>query len=426
MIILGIILLLLLLLGMPLAFAIAISSMTFFIINPNISLAIAVQKMASSTQSYPMMAIPFFILAGNLMNSVGITERLMKFCIIATRHMTGGLGHVTILLSAFMGGISGSAIADVGMQSHLLGPSMLKKGYSKGFSASIISLSGLITATIPPSVGLILFGFVGEVSIGRLFLAGIIPGILMTIFLMIAVWFVARHKGYNKDIEPKASLKQVLFCFWETRWAVLFPFILILGIRFGLFTPSEAGAFAVVYALFIGAFVYKELSFEKFKIVLKQSIIDIGVILYIIAVSAIFGYVIVYYQVPQKLAAILLGMTTNPHILILVILAFLFFIGMFMESSVNVLLLTPIFLPIVKEVGIDPVHFGILMMTLVTMGAMTPPVGIAMFTACSIIECPTEEYIIESIPFIIAILLLVLLLLYVPQLVLWLPDMVFG
>ena len=154
--------------------------------------------------------------------------------------------------------------------------------------------------------------------------------------------------------------------------------------------------------------------------------IDIGVILYIIAVSAIFGYVIVYYQVPQKLAAILLGMTTNPHILILVILAFLFFIGMFMESSVNVLLLTPIFLPIVKEVGIDPVHFGILMMTLVTMGAMTPPVGIAMFTACSIIECPTEEYIIESIPFIIAILLLVLLLLYVPQLVLWLPDMVFG
>ncbi len=425
MLTLGIVFFILLFLGMPLSFAIAISSTVFFIINPNMSLAIPIQKMASSTQSFPMMAIPFFVLAGNLMNSVGITERLVKFCVMITKHLVGGLAHVTILLSAFMGGISGSAIADVAMQSRLLGEPMVKRGYSRGFSAGIISLSGLITATIPPSVGLILFGFVGEVSIGRLFLAGVIPGILMTLILMITVYIVSKNRGYDTELEPKAPIKEVVLCFLETKWALFFPVILILGIRFGLFTPSEAGAFAVVYALFIGVFVYKELTFQKFKAVLYQSILDIGVILYIIAVSAIFGYVIVYYQVPQKLATLLLGITTNSNILMLMILAFLFFIGMFMESSVNVLLLTPIFLPIVKQVGIDPVHFGILMMTLITMGAMTPPVGIAMFTACSIIKCSTKEYVMESLPFIGSILVLVLLLLYVPQLVLWLPDILF-
>lgn len=426
MIILGIIFLLFLFLGMPLSFSIAVSSIIFFIVNPNVSLAIPIQKMASSTQSFPMMAIPFFVLAGNLMNSAGITERLLKFCLVITKGMVGGLAHVTILLSAFMGGISGSAIADVAMQSHLLGQAMIDRKYSRGFSTAIISLSGLITATIPPSIGLILYGFVGEVSIGRLFLAGIIPGILMTIFLMVPTHFISKKRGYDKVSDDDVVEGEFWSCLYEAKWAILFPIILIVGIRFGIFTPSESGAFAVVYALIIGFFVYKDLTMAKFKQVLYQSVLDIGVILYIIAVSAIFGYIVVYSQIPQAIAKTLLSLTQDPTIIMLIILGLLFIIGMFMESTVIVLLLTPIFLPVAESVGVDPVHFGILMMTLVTMGAMTPPVGVAMFTACSIIKCPTEDYIRESIPFITAIIVLVLVLLFFPQLVMFLPNLVFN
>ena len=426
MIILGIVFLLFLFLGMPLSFSIAVSSIVFFIVNPDVSLAIPIQKMASSTQSFPMMAIPFFVLAGNLMNSAGITERLLKFCLVITRRMVGGLAHVTILLSAFMGGISGSAIADVAMQSRLLGQAMIDRKYSRGFSAAIISLSGLITATIPPSIGLILYGFVGEVSIGRLFLAGIVPGILMTIFLMVPTHLISKKRGYDKASDDNVVEGEFWSCLYESKWAIMFPIILIVGIRFGIFTPSESGAFAVVYALVIGFFVYKDLTIAKFKQVLYQSVLDIGVILYIIAVSAIFGYIVVYNQIPQAIAQTLLGLTQNPTIIMLIILGLLFIIGMFMESTVIVLLLTPIFLPVAKSVGIDPVHFGILMMTLVTMGAMTPPVGVAMFTACSIIKCPTEDYIRESVPFISTIVVLVLILLFFPKLVMFLPNLVFN
>lgn len=417
---------LLLFLGMPLPFTIGISGIVFFLFDSPIPLTIPVQKMASSTQSFPMMAIPFFVLAGNLMNAAGITARLVKFCITVTRHMTGGLARVTILLSAFMGGISGSAIADVAMQSRLLGGSMLKRGYSPGFTAGIISLSGLITATIPPSIGLILYGFVGEVSIGKLFLAGIVPGILMTVCLMIPTRFIVKKNAYDTHIEPKASFKETLRCFWETKWALFFPLLLIAGIRLGIFTPSEAGAFAVIYALLVGLFVYRELNFEKLKEVFYESVKDIGVIMLIIACSAIFGYAMVLNQLPQKISVTLLSLSRNPQVLMLIILGILFITGMFMESTVNVLLLTPIFLPIIREIGIDPVHFGILMMTLVTMGTMTPPVGIAMFASCSIIGCPTEDYIKESVPFILAILILILILLYVPQLVMFLPHWIYG
>lgn len=413
-------------LGMPLAFSIGISSLAFFLFSSNIPLAIPIQKMASSTQSFPMMAIPFFVLAGNLMNDAGITKRLLRFCFILTRHTIGGLSKVTILLSAFMGGISGSAIADVAMQSRLLGKPMIERGYSAGFAAAIISLSGLITATIPPSVGLILYGFVGNVSIGRLFLAGVIPGIIMTIILIIPTNIIAKKRNYDPVKETKSSPKEVLACLWDTKWAILFPIILIMGIRVGIFTPSEAGAFAVVYAFIIGMFVYKDLTLKKIRAVLFQSVVDTGVIIFIIATSAIFGYVIVYNQIPQTIATTLLELTTNSNFLMLVILGILLVAGMFMESTVNVLLLTPIFLPIIKELGVDPVHFGIMMMTLVTLGAMTPPVGIAMFASCSIIGCKTEDYIKESIPFISTIIIFVLFLLYFPSVVMFLPNLVYN
>lgn len=425
MTLLGFSFLALLLLGMPLAFTIGISGIVFILLEPDLPLTVGVQKMISSTQSFPLLAVPFFVAAGHLMNASGITNRLIRFSTVLTGHLVGGLAHVSIVLSALMGGISGSAVADVAMESRLLGPSMISKGYSKGYTAAVIGYSGLITATIPPSIGLILYGFVGEVSIGKLLVAGVMPGLYMTAILMVAAYLTAKKRGYGAA-RPRATLGELADSFIESIWALLFPVILIVGIRFGIFTPSEAGAFAVVYAFAVGMFVYKELTWAKIQEVLKNSVNDNGIIMLIISCSGIFGYVIVYDQMPQSLAELIMGITTNPTLLLFLVLGFLFLAGMFMEATVNTILLTPIFLPIMKSVGIDPVHFGLLMMTIVTMGGMTPPVGVAMYTACSLLDCPADEYIRESLPFVLAIIIQVVIMALFPELVLWLPNMVFG
>ena len=425
MIVVGLIFLVLLVLGMPLAFTIGISSTAFLLLEPNLPMEIGVQKMISSTQSFPLLAVPFFVVAGHLMNASGITTRLIHFSTVLTGHLVGGLAHVSVVLSALMGGISGSAVADVAMESRLLGPSMISQGYSKGFTAAVIGYSSLITATIPPSIGLILYGFVGEVSIGKLLVAGVMPGLYMTAILMMATYFTAKKKGYGAA-RPRPTIKELLDSFFDSIWALLFPVILIVGIRFGVFTPSEAGAFAVVYAFAIGIFVYRELSWEKIQEVLKNSINDNGIIMMIISCSGIFGYVIIYDRMPQTLAELITGITTNPTLLLFMILGFLFIAGMFMEATVNTILLTPIFLPIMKSVGVDPVHFGLLMMTIVTMGGMTPPVGVAMFTACSLLDCPTDEYVKDSMPFVVAIIAQVIIMALFPETVMWLPNLVFG
>ncbi|WP_209121639.1 TRAP transporter large permease [Alkalihalobacillus sp. BA299] len=424
MLLVAVIFFVLLFLNMPVAFAIGIASLFFFILDPNLPVQITAQRMVAGTQSFPLLAVPFFILAGNLMNSSGITKRLMRFANALTGHLIGSLAHVSIVLSTIMGGISGSANADAAMQSRILGPQMIAKGYSGGYSVGVIAFSSLITATIPPSIGLILYGFVGEVSIGRLFLAGIIPGILMMAFLMIVAYIIAKRRGYDQDIETKRmSFKEVLMTFKDSIWALLFPVILVVGIRFGIFTASEAGAFAVVYALVIGFLVYKELNWKTFKESISQSVTDNATILLIISASSILGFLITYDRLPQTAAEFLLGITSNPSLLLILILIFLVFAGMFIESTVLVLLLTPIFLPIVTQIGVDPVHFGILMMTIVTFGGMTPPVGVTMYTVCSLTNVSVEEYVKESLPFILGIMALIALLTFVPGIVMFLPDL---
>ena len=426
MLAMGIVFTLLLLAGMPIAFTIGISGIVFFVVEPFMPFEVAVQKMISSTQSFPLLAVPFFVMAGNLMNATGITTRLIRFAHVLTGHMVGGLAQVSVVLSTLMGGISGSAVADAAMESRLLGPSMLKAGYSKGYAAAVIALTSLITATIPPSIGFILYGFVGEVSIGRLFIAGIIPGLLMMLILMVTSYFTAKRRGYGSARPTRATGAEVWTELKSSYLALLFPLILIVGIRFGLFTPSEAGAFAVVYAFVIGKYVYKELTWATLRDVLNQTVIDNGVIMLIITCSGIFGYAIVYNRLPQALAMLLTGITQNPSLLLLMILSFLFVAGMFMEATVNTLLLTPIFLPIMRSAGVDPVHFGVLMMTMVTMGGMTPPVGVAMYTTCSLLDCPTGEYVRDSIPFVVAILIEVAILAFFPSISLFLPNLVYG
>jgi tripartite ATP-independent transporter DctM subunit len=426
MLIVLIIFLILLALGMPVAFAIGISGIAFFLMTPEVPFSIVVQRVVTSTQSFTLLAIPLFIFAGNLMNNTGITKKLIKLSDVLTGHMYGNIAQISVVLSTMMGGVSGSSTADAAMETRILGPEMLKKGYSRGYAAAINGWSALITSTIPPSMGLVIYGSIGEVSIGRLFAGGIIPGLLMMAALMAAVSISAKKRGYMPAKEKPASLKEVLVALKESIWALIFPIILIVGIRFGVFTPSEAGAFAAVYAIFVGAFIYKELTWETFKKTLRNSAMDIGAIMLIIALSGIIGYGIVYDGVSQKLAALLVGITSNPTILLFIIIGFLILAGMFIETTVIALLLTPILLPVVTKVGIDPVHFGVIMMTNVTMGIMTPPLGVALYTVSSLMECPPEETVKESLPFVIAYMVVEALLIFFPQLVLFIPKLIFG
>jgi tripartite ATP-independent transporter DctM subunit len=417
-----------LILGMPIAFVIGLAGFAYFASVPHLNFQTATQMIVAQSQSFAFLAVPFFIFAGNLMNVSGITDRLLRLARLVTRRMYGGTAQISVVMSTLMGGVSGSATADAAMETRILGPEMMRIGYKKGYICAVNCVTALITATIPPSLGLIIFGFVGEVSIGRLFAAGLIPGILMMIFLMVTTSITCRVNQFDppKKDAPPLTGKEIIDNLKESIWALLFPIILIVGIRFGVFTPSESGAFAVIYSILIGKFVYKELNWQNFKQALITTLKDNGAIMLIIAMSGPFSYAITWVKLPVALSNLIFGITNNPQALVLIMLGFLFITGMFVDSNVNFLLLTPIFLPMVKAAGIDPVHFGVLMATVVTLGVMTPPIGSALYTVCGIINCPPEEYTKYSLPFMGAVLLEMAILVFLPEVVLCIPNLVFG
>ncbi len=416
----------LLLINAPIAFVIGGAGMAWFV-SAGRNLDILAQYVVTQTQSISFLAVPFFIFAGNLMNRTGITKNLISFSRVLTRRMIGGTAQVSVILSTLMGGVSGSAVADASMEARVLGPEMIKRGYTKGYIGGVLCLTSLITATIPPSLGLILYGFVGGVSIGNLFMGGFIPGILMMIVLMTTVHFTSKSRGFDipaKDT-PKATKAEIMGELKKSIWALIFPLILIVGIRMGVMTPTESGAFAVVYSLVIGIFVYKELTMEGFLLSLKDSCIDNGGIILIIAMSGIFGKALTNVNAPALLASALFGITDNPTILMCLIILLLVVMGMFIDSNVNIMLLTPLLLPVLQDMGVDPVHFGLCMMTIVTMGCMTPPVGTALYTVCDILDCPIEEYFKETMPFYAAVIVLTLVMVFIPDVIMWLPNLLY-
>lgn len=425
MLLVFILLVIFLAMGMPVAFAIGISGAVFFLQNPQLPFTMTIQLAISQTQNFPLLAIPLFIFAANLLNETGITLRLIRLAGVLAGHMRGGLAQVNVVLSTLMGGVSGSAIADAAMEARILGTEMIKKGFSKGYTTSITTITACIAPIIPPSIGLILYGTIGEVSIGRLFAAGIVPGLMMMVFLMTAVSMTSKKKKYLPE-RKRASLKEVVMAFIDSIWAILFPFALIGGIRFGLFTPTEAGAFAGVYALAIGVLFYRELTWKRLKRTLELTVIDIGSIMFIIALSGIFGYGLAYERAGDKFSKFMLGITNNPQILLLIVVGAVFIAGMFIESTVIILLFTAILLPLVSEVGVDPVHFGIIFMLVVVLGLVTPPVGVSMYTVCSVLDSPVEDYLKECWPFILAIVLVDIILIFFPDIVVFIPNLIFG
>ena len=415
-----------LLLGMPVAFAIGISGFVFFIQQPTLPFTMPVQLIISQTQNFPLLAIPMFIFAGNLMNNTGITKRLVKLSSALVGHKPGGLAHTSVVLSTLMGGVSGSAIADASMESRILGPDMTKLGYARGYSAGINGFSALITISIPPSIGLVLFGSIGEVSIGRLFAGGIAPGLLMMLFLMVTVSITAKKRGYLPQNIEKVPVKEVIATTLNSIWAIFFPIILLVSLRSGLLLPSEAGALASVYAFAVGLIIYRELTWKKFKTAVFDTILDVGMIMFLIALSGLISYGITWEMIPQLLSQYLLGLSENPLIITLVILLFLLIMGTFMDSTVIILLLTSILVPVMKKLGVDLVYFGVIMVITCAIGLLTPPVGLAMYSICSIMDCSIGEYMKESWPFLIAVVLVIFLCMLFPSIVTFIPDLIFG
>lgn len=411
-----------LLIGQPVAFALALAAIPVFVLTGTMPPTVAIQKMVSATQSFPLLAVPFFILAGNLMNVTGITGRLVKFSRLLTGWLAGGLAQVSIVLSFMMGGISGSAVADASMESRLLGPSMIKQGFSKPTTAAILAFGSIITATIPPSIGLILFGFINEVSIGRLFLAGILPGAVLTLTLMITTWIVAKRNGYAPELAGPPSRGELWASFKESVWALMFPVILIVGFRFGIFTATEAGAFLVFYSLFIGIFIYRELTFAKMREAMETSLHDLGMIMLLIMMAGVLGYAITIERAPQQITEFVTTLTDDPTLILLLIVGVLVVSGMFLEGAANILLVTPIVMPVLITAGYDPIHMGILIVLLINLGGLTPPVGVIMFTVCGILGVKTGAYTRAALPFFFALAVFFVILVLVPFLSTALPN----
>lgn len=415
-----------LLLGMPVAFAVGISGSLFFLQHPELPATIPVQVTVTETQNFALLAVPLFILAGNVMNHSGITHHLLKLASVLTGRLWGGLAQVSIALSTLMSGVTGSCIADAAMNSRLLGGEMIKHGFSRGYAAGVLSYGSLMAPIIPPGIGFILYGTVGQVSIGRLFAAGVIPGLMLWAAMAIAISATARRRGYQPARAQRATLSELAVTSRAAVWAILFPVILLLGLRMGVFTPSEIGAFAVVYAALVGVFAYRKLKAAGLREALEGSLVDIGAVMFLLALSAIFGYGIVFEKIPEVISGWILGLTDSPELVLTIIVAFILAAGTFMEGSVLIIMLTPIFLPLVTQVGVDPVHFGLIFIIAATIGNFTPPVGGAMFVVCQILKCPIGEYTRESLPFLLAVSAVTLLLVFVPAIVMFLPDLLFG
>jgi tripartite ATP-independent transporter DctM subunit len=298
---------------------------------------------------------------------------------------------------------------------------MLKRRYSKGYAACVIAFSSVITATIPPSIGLVLFGFVNEVSVGKLLLGGVIPGVLMTLVIMGVTGFIAHRQGYVPELPERPRFREVVAGARECFWALMFPVFLLAGFRFGAFTATEAGAVVVVYALVVGVVIYRELTWKSFREALNHSVHDTGMVMLIIVMAAALGHVIILEQAPQAFSALLKAFD-SPYVTLFIVLFILFVAGMVMEATVNVLLLTPLLLPALIDQGFDPVHVGVVIVILITFGGNTPPVGVIMYTVCGILKCSFEEFVKISIPFIVAMVLFLAALALVPASVLLLPN----
>jgi tripartite ATP-independent transporter DctM subunit len=410
--------------SIPIAFALLAATLAYFTFGdtgtpPDLIL----QKFITSASSFPLLAVPFFIMVGEIMNFSGISSSLMKMADVLTGHMKGGLAQVNVVLSTMMGGISGSANADAAMQSKILVPEMEKRGYDRAFSTAITAASSAIAPVIPPGINLIIYALIAQASVAQMFIGGYVPGLLMCIALMVTVYIISRKRGYLPTREKMSPPKDILIQLRESIWALLLPFGIIMGIRFGIFTPTEAGAIAVLFCTIVGAFFYKELKWKHFPIILKNKVYSTSWGVLIIVAASVFGQYMSWERIPHQLTQSLMTFSGSPWLMLVVINLFLLFLGMFLEGGAVLIIVAPLLVPVIRTMGIDVVHFGLVLIVNIMIGGITPPFGSMMFTTCSITKVSVGDFMREIWPFIIALILVLLVVTYIPAVVMFLPNL---
>lgn len=386
----------------------------FGFIATEMPLNMILSKMVSAGMNMNLMAIPFFITAGLLMNYTGITSRMMKFADLCVGHMWGGLAQVNVLLSTLMGGLCGSSNADAAMQCKMLVPEMEERGFNRAFSAAVTASSALISPMIPPGVMLILYASITENSVLDMFMAGYIPGILMCIVLMLAVTYVSHRDGYRPVREKRASAKEILHGLVECFWAILMIVVLIVGLRSGIVTATEGGAVLCVLCVFVGMVIYKELHPRDLIVVAKESFASVANVFGIIISATVFGLYLTYAQIPQKLTSLILGMDVGPIGFLLLVNVMLLIMGMLIDSAAVLLIAVPLLYPVAIQLGIDPIHFGVVCILNLSIGALTPPFGATMYQCCNLCEIEMPEFLKQGKELIAALLIALLVVTFVP------------
>ena len=411
---------LLLIFGLPVGFAMGISAACALLTEPTLPGLVMAQKMNTSMDSFSMMAIPFFMLAGQIMESTGITKSIVKFANAVVGHIRGGIAHTAVVTGMLMAGISGSANADASAIGSIMVPTLKDAGYKDGFAVSVVSAASILGPIIPPSIFMIMYASITSISIGSLFLAGILPGILMGGGFMVCSYFYARRNGIVKG--KFLGFKEIWVTFKEAVWALLMPAIIIGGILSGIFTATEAGVVAVIYGLVYGL-IKKRLKLKGMEKCLKDAVMATAAPMFVISVASIFAYILTRESLPVLIVTFISSITTNPYFVVLIIMIIIVFMGMFVDPTAGMMMLVPVLIPVVQAFGFQPIHFAmILILTLLT-GGLTPPVGLVLYIVASVDRTPLSVCVKPVWPFVVIMLMVIVAIVFIPQIVTIIPSL---
>jgi tripartite ATP-independent transporter DctM subunit len=399
--------------GIP-VFISLLSGAAFYFALSKVPTLIIAQRVIAGMESIPLLAVPFFVCAGVFMNYSGVTKRVMDFCeVLIGKRIPGGLAQVNILLSTLMGGLSGSNLADAAMEAKMLVPVMIRKGFSNPFSSVVTATSAMITPLIPPGIAMIIYGSVANVSIGKLFVAGIGPGVLLCLALMVLVGFISVKRGYRSEPNPEVMRGGFGLALFRAFWPLCLPIIIIGGIRLGIFTPTEAGSIAIAYALLLGV-VYRDLTWDGFFTALRETILTTASIMVIVGAASCFAWILTREMVPQRLTAFIVSAISNKYVFLMAVNLFLIVVGMFIEGNAALIVLVPLLVPAARAYGINDIQFAMVVIFNLAVGCVTPPMGTLMFVTCGITGCSFKDFIKECVPFYVVLGACLLLLTFVP------------
>jgi len=401
--------------GMPVAYSLLLCGVALMYHLDIFDAQIIAQNLINGADSFPLMAVPFFMLAGEIMNTGGLSKRIVNVALALVGHIKGGLGYVAVMASCLLAALSGSAVADAAALAALLVPMMVQAGHNKATSAGLIAAGGIIGPIIPPSIGFIVFGVAAGLSISKLFLAGIVPGILIGVGLAMAWWWVSRKE--NLQPPPKKSAKEVIHAFVDGIWALILPGIIIFGLKFGIFTPTEAAVVCAVYALFVAMFIYRELKWNQLYAVFATAAKTTAVVMFLVAAALVSSWLITVAELPDKVVGLLEPFMGNKLLLMIAMMVLVVIVGTALDMTPTILILTPVLMPIVMKAGIDPIYFGVLFIINNSIGLITPPVGTVLNVVCGVSKISMDDIIKGVWPFMIAQLLVLAVLILFPPLV---------